>query len=125
LKEEIESVPAIEPPKNLKELHGFIGAINYYRDMWPHRSDIMVPLRREHGAHKKGKIRKRPKEERFKWTDEMQDAFEKVKALTAIDTISAYLIIIIIKCIIYTLMHLIISYRRYAYTRRLPCSLLL
>ena len=58
--------------------------------MWPHRSHIMAPLTKECGAHKTGKNGKRPKEEKFKWTDEMQDAFEKTKTLIAIDTMSAY-----------------------------------
>ena len=32
----------------------------------------------------------RTKERKFKWTSEMQDAFEKTKALIAVDTMSAY-----------------------------------
>jgi len=51
----------------------------------------MAPLTRECGANKKGKNGKRPKEkEKFKWTNEMQDAFEKTKAVIAIDTMSVY-----------------------------------
>jgi len=69
----------MEPPKNPKQLHGCIGAINYHRDMWPHISHIMAPLTKERGAHKKGKNGSRGKEEKFKWTDEMQDAFKKQK----------------------------------------------
>ena len=51
---------------------------------------LMAPLTRECAAHRKGKNGKRPKEEKFKWTDEMQDVFEKTKALIAVDTMSAY-----------------------------------
>jgi len=50
----------------------------------------MAPFTRECGAHKKGNIGKNFKEEKFKWTDEMQDASEKAKALIAVDTMSAY-----------------------------------
>ena len=98
----------MEPSKNLKQLRAFMGAINYYRDMWPHRSHIMAPLRKECGAHKKGKNGKRPKEEKFKWTDKMQDTFEKTKALIAVDT-PCQCILTIIRNMTYTLTHLIIS----------------
>ena len=77
----------MQPPKNLNQLRGFIGAINYYRDMWPHRSHIMAPLTSKCGAHKEGN---KPKIDKFKWTPEMQDAFEKTKALIATDTMAAY-----------------------------------
>ena len=36
------------------------------------------------------KMTRRAKEQKFKWTPEMQDAFEKTKALITIDTMSAY-----------------------------------
>ena len=80
----------MELPKYLKHLRGFRGAINYYRELWPHRSHIIAPITGECGAHKKGKKDKKSKEEKFKWTDVMQHTFEKTKALIAVDTISAY-----------------------------------
>ena len=89
-KKKIEAVLAMEPPKNLKQLRGFIGAINYYRDMWPHRSHIMAPLTQECGTQKMDKKTHKVKEQKFNWTPEMQDAFEKTKALIAVDTMSAY-----------------------------------
>jgi len=85
-KKKIDAVLAMEPPKNLKQLRGFVGAINYYRDMWPHRSHIMAPLTSQCGTQKKGK----KKIDKFIWTNEMQDAFVKTKALIAVDTMSAY-----------------------------------
>ena len=31
-------------PKNRRALHSFIGMINYYRDMWKKRSELLAPL---------------------------------------------------------------------------------
>ena len=39
----------------LKELHGFIGMVNYYRNMWPHQANILTPLTLQAGAPKKGR----------------------------------------------------------------------
>jgi hypothetical protein len=39
-KKKIHAVLKIEAPKTLKELCGFIGMVNYYRNMWPHRAHI-------------------------------------------------------------------------------------
>ena len=75
----------MEQSINLKQLRGFIGAVNYYRDMWPHRSHVLAPLTRETG----NKTKDGKKNTTFKWTDEMQKAFDQMKSLMAIDAISA------------------------------------
>jgi hypothetical protein len=61
--EKIGAVLQMQPPINLKQLSGFIGMVNYYRDMWPHRSHILSPLTAKTGAPKKG-VKAPP----FKWT---------------------------------------------------------
>ena len=57
LEEKIDAVLQLDPPKNLKQLQGFVGAIKYYRDMWPHRYHIMAPLNSQTGALKKANLR--------------------------------------------------------------------
>ena len=77
-KKKIDAVLQMQTPANLKQLRGFIGMVNYYRDIWPHRSNILSPLTAETDAPKKG-VKAPP----FKWTLEMQKAFEEMKALMA------------------------------------------
>jgi hypothetical protein len=35
-KKKIDVILKMQSPKSLKQLHGFVGMINYNRDMWPH-----------------------------------------------------------------------------------------
>ena len=65
----IEKMLALSPPKNKTELRGFVGMINYYRDMWKGRSSMLAPLTSMCG-----------KNEKFEWTNQMQEAFKMVRA---------------------------------------------
>ena len=44
----------MQPPSNLKQIRGFVGMVNYYRDMWLHRSHILAPITAKTCAPKKG-----------------------------------------------------------------------
>jgi hypothetical protein len=50
----IDAVLQMQPTTNLNQLRGFIGMVNYYGDMWPHRSHILSPLTAKAGSPKKG-----------------------------------------------------------------------
>ena len=75
----------MQAPTNLKLLCGFVGMVNYFRDMWPHRSHILVPLTAKTGAPEKG-----VKPPAFQWTPDMQKAFDQMKALMTADVLCAY-----------------------------------
>ena len=74
----IQAIQQLELPKNIKQLRSFIGAVNYYRDMWPRRAHLLSSLTNLTG---KGK---------FQWLPEHQKAFERMKALLAVDCMLRY-----------------------------------
>ena len=40
----VEAIQALAVPKTCKQLRRFIGMINFYRDMWQKRSELLAPL---------------------------------------------------------------------------------
>ena len=61
--------------KSPKQLRVFVGMINYYKSLWPQRNLKLTPLTEMTG---KGAT--------FKWTKVNKEAFSKVKAMVAQDT---------------------------------------
>jgi hypothetical protein len=70
----------MQPSTSLKLLSGYIGMVNYYRDMWPHRLHILSQLIAKTGAPKKGEMALP-----FVWSPAMQKVLEQMKALMAAD----------------------------------------
>jgi RNase H-like domain found in reverse transcriptase len=69
-KKKIAAILALQPPQTVKQLRSFIGAVTYYRDMFPKRSHLLAPLTVLVGS--KGALH---------WTAECQQAFDATKAL--------------------------------------------
>ncbi len=82
----------IKPPNNVKELRHFLGMVQYYRDMWAKRSEMLAPLSdlvRECGGMKttrKNKVKKKP----WQWDPIHQEAFYNVKTTIAREVVLAY-----------------------------------
>eukprot|EP00957_Ditylum_brightwellii_P002544 195460-Ditylum_brightwellii.AAC.1 len=66
------------PPQNMTQLRSFIGAATYYKNMWPRRSHVLTPLTNLTG---KGQ---------FIWTKQHQAAFEAMKSMMVVDTLTTY-----------------------------------
>ena len=63
-KKNVDTILQLDRHKTLKHLRAFLGAVNYYRDMWPRRADVLKPLTDKSGT------------KTFVWTDEMEKAFK-------------------------------------------------
>jgi hypothetical protein len=66
---------------NATKLRMIIGCVNYYFDMWPSHAHILKTLTDQSGLKKRAPI---------KQTDEMQQAFDKMRLHVAADTLAAY-----------------------------------
>lgn len=69
----------IAAPKTRKQLRHFIGMVNYYRDMWKHRSEALAPLTRLTSNKVK-----------FVWTQKEQKAFETMMKIIGREVLLAY-----------------------------------
>jgi hypothetical protein len=62
----VQAILALNPPNNIKELQQFLGMVQYYRDVWQKRSEMLAPLANlvgecgETKTTKKNKIKKKP-----------------------------------------------------------------
>ncbi len=65
-KKKIKAILTLNPPNNVKEIRQFLGMVQYYRDMWVKRSEMLAPLTDLVGAcgetkpTKKNKTKKLP-----------------------------------------------------------------
>jgi hypothetical protein len=64
----VEAIKNMVCPTTRKELRRFIGMVNYYRDMWVRRSELIASLTRITSNNVK-----------FIWMDEHQKTFDNIK----------------------------------------------
>ena len=79
LSAKVEAINNIAPPTTKKQLRRFIGMVNFYRDMWSKRSEILAPL-----------ASLTSKKAKYIWKEEHQQAFDRMKKKMARETILSY-----------------------------------
>ena len=88
----VQAILALNPPNTVKELRHFLGMVQYYRDMWAKRSEMLAPLSDlvgecgETKTTKKNKTKKSP----WRWDPIHQKAFDDVKTAIAKEVVLAY-----------------------------------
>jgi hypothetical protein len=68
----VQAILQIAPPTNIKQVRSFVGMLNHYKSMVPHRSHLLTPI-----------IELTKNNVKFHWTPTCQQSFEKVKQLLA------------------------------------------
>jgi RNase H-like domain found in reverse transcriptase/Reverse transcriptase (RNA-dependent DNA polymerase) len=79
LPDKVKAILAIDTPRNHRELHIFIGIINYYRDMWVKRSHVLAPLATLTSNKKK-----------WDWGPQQDVAFNMAKKIIAREVMLVY-----------------------------------
>ena len=79
LPEKLQSVKAMPPPRNPKEIRQFLGLVGYYRKFIPKFADIARPL-----------TNLTKKDIDFDWTNECQDTFQLLKDMLLKEPILTY-----------------------------------
>ena len=79
LPDKVEAIKNIAVPTTKRQLQSFIGLINYYRDMWKHRSGILTPL-----------SSMTSKQAKWNWSKECQKAFDTIKKIVFRETLLSY-----------------------------------
>jgi hypothetical protein len=88
----VQAILALIPPNNVKELRHFLGMVQYYRDMWVRRSEMLAPLTDLVGECRETKTTRmnKTKKNSRRWDPIHQQAFDNVKAAIAKETVLAY-----------------------------------
>ena len=79
-KTRIETILKCDQPHNVKKVRGFLGTINFIKNIFPNQAELMAPIT---------KLTK--KDEPFVWEDDQQNALNKTKAAPTKAILCTYL----------------------------------
>jgi hypothetical protein len=88
----VQAILAIKPPTGVKQLRHLLGMVQYYRDLWARRSNMLAPLTSLVGdcGQTKSTKAKGTKKVPWHWDKVHQRAFNHVNATIAKDVVLAY-----------------------------------
>ena len=79
-RKKIDTILRLQPPRTVKDLRSFIGAVTYYHTMFPTHTHILAPLTAL-TSQKSGNVA---------WSAECQHAFDTIKAILSSDVLLRY-----------------------------------
>src|SRR5210317_352670 len=79
LPKKVQAIKNLATPTTTKQVRHVVGMVNYYRDMWPKRSEILAPL-----------TELCSKTTKFQWTERQQKSFDEIKEMVRESTQLAY-----------------------------------
>jgi hypothetical protein len=85
----VQAILVLQPPQTVKQLCTFLGMVQYYRDLWAKRSEILSPLTSLVGECGTTKALKK-KKVCWNWEEIHQKAFDNVTATIARDVVFVY-----------------------------------
>jgi hypothetical protein len=91
----MQAILALNLPNNVKELRHFLGMVQYYRDMWARRSEMLAPLTDlvgECGETKTTRMNK-TKKKPWRWDLIHQQAFDNIKAAISLSVLIIFTIV--------------------------------
>ena len=88
-KKKVAAILALKPPKNVKQLRRVLGIVQYYRDIWEKRTDLLAPLTDLVAECGTSKVKRKPLKP-WRWEAEHDEAFQKIKNIIARDVVLAY-----------------------------------
>ncbi len=86
----VQAILALNPPNNVKELRHFLSMVQYYRDMWAKRSDMLAPLSDLMEECGETKTNRKNKVKPCHCDSIHQIAFDNVKSTIAKEVVLAY-----------------------------------
>jgi hypothetical protein len=88
----VQAILAIKPPTGVRELRHILGMVQYYRDLWARRSNMLAPLTSlvGEGGQTKSTKTKGNKKVPWHWDEVHQRAFDHVKFTIVKDVVLAY-----------------------------------
>ncbi len=87
----VQVILMLNLPNNIKELRHFLRMVQYYRDMWARRKEMLAPLTDLEGECRETKTtRMNNKKKPWRWDPTHQQVFDNVKAAIAKETVLAY-----------------------------------
>jgi hypothetical protein len=88
----VQALLVIKPPTGGKQFRHFLGMVQYYRDLWARRSNMLAPLTSlvEECSQTKTTKAKGTKKVPWHWDEVHQRAFDHVKATITKDVVLAY-----------------------------------